>query len=344
MSEQSAPSSLKLSAGQMLRRAREQQQLSIEQIAARLNLRPSLVTDIEADNYDHIQIVAYRRGYLRAYARLLKLNDADVIAAHDREYGEEPKREMQRLDPIRPIKRPSRFGRLIFRLVTLAIIVGLGFMTLNWWRGHQDVEDKSAAGGAASESTPAAATPAQAPTASTSSVSAPTSATPAVAAESAVPNSSSGQLAPAAQPNALPQQESMQVPVSQGINGAQLTESNAAALTQSNSPSSAASAGPASPSAALPSTALPSATQGPAAAPLTLSCRQECWAQVRDAAGTTLQSGLLKAGEQRNYSGKAPYRIVIGNVTAATLSYAGQPVNLKKYARGGNVARFTLGK
>lgn len=322
MSEQSAPSSpsSQISAGQMLRRAREQQQLSAEQIASRLNLRPSLVTDMEADDYAHLQIVAYRRGYLRAYARLLKIDDTAVIAAHDREHGAEPQRETQRTTPIRPIKRPSRIGRLMFRLVTLAIIMVLGFMTLNWWRNHQDVDDKSlnsSAGAASQESTPPSYAPGQQP---------------------------ANNVAPAHQETTMPTgqesqeasspQESMQVPVSQGINGAQLSENSVVPSTQSKTPVT---------DTAMASTDSQAATPI-ATASLALSCRQDCWTQIRDAAGTTLQNGLLKAGAQHDFNGKAPYRVVIGNVAAATLSYEGQPVDLKKYARGGNVARFNLGQ
>ena len=309
MSEQSAPSSPQLSAGQLLRRAREQQQLSIEQVAARLNLRSSLITDIEADNYDHLQIVAYRRGYLRAYARLLSLPDAEIITAHDRDNKAAPAAEPRRAAPIRPIKRPSRFGRLVFRLVTLAIIVALAIMTLNWWRNHQDIEEKHITPDAPA---PLPVTPAAPPVAPVT-------------------------VPAAEQPTALPaapaQEESLQLPVSQGINGAQLSENSAAAMAQNNTLSQEAS-----------STSTGTAVTPAPAAPLALSCRQDCWIQIRDAANTTLQSGLLKAGAPHEFSGKAPYHIVIGNVAAATLSYQGQPVDIKQYARGGNVARFNLGQ
>lgn len=317
MSEQSAPTSPQLSAGQQLRRAREQQQLGIEQVAARLNLRPSLITDIEDDNYDHLQIVAYRRGYLRAYARLLKLSEADITAAHDRDNANVPQKEPHRAAPIRPIKRPSRIGRLLFRLVTLAIIVTLAIMTLNWWRTHQDSADKRVSNTQSdAPSMPLTPAPAEPPA---------TTVTPA----------NEQPAAPAAStPAATPQEESLQMPVSQGINGAQLTENSAAAMAQNNAMAQEASTAAAN-TAPAPATS---------PAPLALSCRQDCWIQIRDAQGTTIQSGLLKAGAPHEFAGKAPYRIVIGNVAAATLSYQGQPVDIKQYARGGNVARFNLGQ
>lgn len=317
MSEQSAPASPQLSAGQILRRAREQQQLSIEQIAARLNLRPSLITDIEADNYDHLQIVAYRRGYLRAYARLLKLPEAEITAAHDRNNSATQPPEPHRSAPIRPIKRPSRFGRLVFRIVTLAIIVALAIMTLNWWRNHQDLDEKR---GTNTSSEVAPALPQSTP----QFPSQPAPALPAAPVEQ--PTSA------AIAPIAAPQEDSLQMPVPQGINGAQLTENSAAAMAQNSTLTQEAAS-------------VAGASSAPAAAaPIALSCRQDCWIQIRDAAGTSLQSGLMKAGAPHAFSGKAPYRIVIGNVAAATLSYQGQPVDLKQYARGGNVARFNLGQ
>lgn len=318
MSEQSAPDSPQLSAGQMLRSAREQQQLSVEQIAARLNLRPSLITDIEADNYDHLKIVAYRRGYLRAYARLLKLSEADITAAHDRNNSAEQPPEPHRSAPIRPIKRSSRFGRLVFRIVTLAIIVALAIMTLNWWRTHQDVDDKRAPSTLGNTTTALSVAP-------------NTSQMPVqpVSTQPSVPVTQ--QTSDAAAPAITPQEDSLQMPVSQGINGAQLTENSAAAMAQSNTMAQEASS--------IADTNAPTAK-----APLALSCLQDCWIQIRDAAGTTLQSGLMKSGAPHEFGGKAPYRIVIGNVAAAKLSYQGQPVDIKQYARGGNVARFNLGQ
>lgn len=312
MSEQSSPSSATsstLSAGEMLRQARERQQLSIEEIAAKLNLRPSLVNDMEENRYDHLQITAYRRGYLRAYARLMKIDDSEVIAAHDREHAHPEAYEPRKTQPIKPIKRPTRAGKFLFRLVTFFVVLALIIMTVNWWRGRQGV-------------------PEFAPT-STDHAAAPTfQQTP------PTPAPAQTEPAPAETPAAVPaaQEHSLQMPVGQGVNGAKLTESEAASLSDTQQ---------------QPGTSDTSETvAAPEAKPHTLGLnfKEASWVEVRDAHNKPILSGLQPAGSQRELSGDAPYRLKIGNAHGVTLTYEGQPVELKKYTGNSNVARFSLGQ
>ena len=74
-------------AGNMLQRERERQGLGIEDVALQLNLRPIVVTGIEEDRFDQVPIAAYRRGYVRAYARLLGMDESRVVGAYDTTHG-----------------------------------------------------------------------------------------------------------------------------------------------------------------------------------------------------------------------------------------------------------------
>lgn len=71
-----------LSAGQTLRQAREQQQLSVAQVAQQLNLSKSLIEDLEQDQVDAKLSSTFVRGYLRSYAKLLKLPIQQVLEAY----------------------------------------------------------------------------------------------------------------------------------------------------------------------------------------------------------------------------------------------------------------------
>lgn len=71
-----------LSAGQTLRQAREQQQLSVAQVAQQLNLSKSLIEDLEQDRVDAKLSSTFVRGYLRSYAKLLKLPIQQVLEAY----------------------------------------------------------------------------------------------------------------------------------------------------------------------------------------------------------------------------------------------------------------------
>ena len=73
-----------LSAGQSLRQAREQQNLTTAQVAQQLNLSKSLIDDLESDQVDAKLSSTFVRGYLRSYAKLLKLSGPEVIEAYNK--------------------------------------------------------------------------------------------------------------------------------------------------------------------------------------------------------------------------------------------------------------------
>lgn len=71
-----------LSAGQLLRQAREQQNLTLAQVAQQLNLSRSLIDDLEQDQVDAKLSSTFVRGYLRSYAKLLKIPAQQILDAY----------------------------------------------------------------------------------------------------------------------------------------------------------------------------------------------------------------------------------------------------------------------
>ena len=68
------------SAGALLRAARKQAGLNVEQMAERLNLRRGIVRALEEDRFDSLPGPTFARGYLRNYARALKLDERHLLA------------------------------------------------------------------------------------------------------------------------------------------------------------------------------------------------------------------------------------------------------------------------
>lgn len=66
------------STGDLLRRTRIQQGLTVEEVAARLYLVTSQVESMENDRYDLLPSEVFVKGFLRNYAKLLEL-DADAV-------------------------------------------------------------------------------------------------------------------------------------------------------------------------------------------------------------------------------------------------------------------------
>lgn len=73
-----------LSPGKLLVWARERAGLTQEQVAKELYMTLTKVRALESDDYRHMGSDTFTRGYLRAYANLVKLDVVQVLAAYDR--------------------------------------------------------------------------------------------------------------------------------------------------------------------------------------------------------------------------------------------------------------------
>ncbi|MXW51690.1 MAG: helix-turn-helix domain-containing protein [Gammaproteobacteria bacterium] len=65
--------------GAALQAAREAQQLSVPQVADQLKLSSAVVTALEANDWDRLPAQVFVRGYVRAYARLMGLDDEELL-------------------------------------------------------------------------------------------------------------------------------------------------------------------------------------------------------------------------------------------------------------------------
>ena len=74
---------------------------------------------------------------------------------------------------------------------------------------------------------------------------------------------------------------------------------------------------------------------------LVLHVTADSWVEVDDADGKTLESGILRAGEQREYHSATPLNITIGNADGVRVTSDGKPLSLAPYRRA-NVARFKV--
>ena len=85
------------STGAILAQAREAAGLSIEDVAVQLKLAPRQVVASERDDFASLPGRTFVRGFVRNYARLLKLDvDAALAALEDDDYGRLPGRTFVR--------------------------------------------------------------------------------------------------------------------------------------------------------------------------------------------------------------------------------------------------------
>jgi cytoskeleton protein RodZ len=118
--------------GAKLKQHREAQKLSIQDVAARLRLEPRVIEALEADDFAALPAALYVRGYLRGYAKILRLDPDSLAAEFDGGTPEEPpeivpelKHPAQRTSTDRPV-----------RAVTYLITLTLALLVVAWWQSN----------------------------------------------------------------------------------------------------------------------------------------------------------------------------------------------------------------
>ena len=112
-------------AGEVLRKKREDIGLSIDHIANKLNLDSKLIELLEKNDYEKFNIETYIKGYLRAYAKVLDL-DGDMIINLYKESN--PEKTPEILPNVTPkIQRNStgRSVKLFSYIIGLTIVLSI---------------------------------------------------------------------------------------------------------------------------------------------------------------------------------------------------------------------------
>lgn len=130
-----------LSVGKTLREARLSQGLSINDVASSIKFAPRQVEALEADDYSHLPELAFVRGFVRSYARLLHIDEASLLnelpAAHQKlasfreDLGDVPLSAAQSTRRINVAWLSGALG--------LALILGLGV-----WLSQKDAAPQKA--------------------------------------------------------------------------------------------------------------------------------------------------------------------------------------------------------
>ncbi len=127
------------SPGAMLREGREAMGLSAAQIATALNLKPALIENIEQDVFDKTMSETFTRGYLKTYAKQVKVDEASVLTAY--ESLNPSVQDTNKLTSFsRRVSKETDDNRLM--LVTYLILAGLIGALFWWW--YQSSSDDGA--------------------------------------------------------------------------------------------------------------------------------------------------------------------------------------------------------
>ncbi len=115
--------------GSLLRRAREVRGMDEQEVTDRLNWMPGYVRIIEADDYSALRRPTFARGYVRAYGKLLGVDEKELLAAFDQLHDEQ-EREAKRVTTRSLQLQHTGIGVVVGLLVLLLLVLALW-----WWQG-----------------------------------------------------------------------------------------------------------------------------------------------------------------------------------------------------------------
>ncbi|MDH3856633.1 MAG: DUF4115 domain-containing protein, partial [Gammaproteobacteria bacterium] len=326
--------------GERLQAARIQQGLSLEDVAHRMHLSLDILKAIEDNNFEEITAPIFVKGYLRAYARIVSLNEDEMILQYRDFYSEE--------DP--PISSTSNIlpelsaGDARIKWTTYFVILVIAVLLAAWWWNaeqnneapisldSQSTEQRAAADDevisseieAVSEELVATTDIAEAePIQENTAETLPTqediaeavstqedTIEPAVVEPVALPES------PAPEPVVA---ESVAVETESRASEAEVTETTAAARTG-------------------PVLLAPTGSDK-----LQLVVTADTWTDVKDANSYQLVYDLLRAGDSVELTGEAPFSVFLGNGHGVEIKINGEAVDVSRRIRDDNTARLKVG-
>lgn len=159
--------------GELIRAKREAAGMTQAQVGEALHLTVHYIKSLENDEYAKLPGLTFVKGYIRSYARLLKLDEAAIIECYDQYVGSLGLQESTQEQSIR-VRRRNDQAILWAVVAGVILVIGLG---AGWWFFGR--EDGAAASTVAVVRSPAPVNTTLAPPAQTQTVAAPVAVTPA---------------------------------------------------------------------------------------------------------------------------------------------------------------------
>lgn len=290
------------SPGQQLAERRQAAGWTIEQVAAQLKLAPRQIEALETDRLDALPGAMVARGFIRGYARLLKMDPAPLLAmvsADIRSPIESIRQQRPLSEPFSETRLPSMHAPKT-SWTWLPVLLLLGAAAAGIWGAQRAdwhaVLPESMAAWLAEPS------PASAPEARTAGV------------EAALPLAA---VEPAPTVEAMPP----------------------AAERPQPAPAEAAVPAKTEPVGAVPQPAV--APTAAADNQLNLTVHQDSWIEIKRQDSSVMVSRLAKAGTTETFEIAEPVLLVVGNVAGVEASLRNAPLDLKS-TTSTNVARINL--
>ena len=307
--------------GAYLKRLRNEKNISVAEMAAKMYLHPNVIEALEQDDHENLPGPPYVFGYLRHYAKILDAPVDEVMAMYKKDTAEPRERvaetqkrvtetqkqvtEMQkqvaetRVQPGLKIKQSKKWSHAFIYLVLFILVLALFAV----WRSKYAQEPVANTGSLDYPITVVEHPDRPSDLAPGTEMEEPRRAPP----SAAVPE-------PEAAPEPETAQETEPAPEPAGespATEAQLPETGTAADSEPE------------PAAAYQETTI-TAGIGPDTVKLVLTI--DCWIEIFDADNEKVFYDLARAGQTLVLSGAAPFSVLLGNADAATVEFNNTPL------------------
>ncbi|MFT5502405.1 MAG: cytoskeleton protein RodZ [Gammaproteobacteria bacterium] len=121
--------------GELLQAARIEQGLTVDDVANRMHLSKAILESIEENNFDEITAPIFVKGYLRAYARIVSLDEQELIKQYVELYSNEDPPISSTSNTVREI---STDDARIKWMTYLVVIVLVALLAVWWWNKGQN--------------------------------------------------------------------------------------------------------------------------------------------------------------------------------------------------------------
>ena len=312
-----AGDSTHMTAGDMLRQAREAHGLHIDMVAAALKVSTQKLAALEADDIEALPDPVFARALAASVCRALRIDPQPVLAklpgAQRPALAEADRTISKSLKSSVPRSSSAGSGgalpsRALFAVVLLLLLGAAGMFWLPQ-SAFDQVGETFARLTARGEPGQTASAPGSSPSSSSSS-----STSSETAGATAEPASPAVPLAP----------------------------------TAPQPPTAALPGSPASPAPASVAAATPTPAPAPAAPSdvddnlIVFTAREDSWITVNEQNGKSLLRRTVKSGEMVGLAGTPPLTVVVGHASGVDVRVRGKPFDLVSFTRAGGVARFEV--
>jgi len=292
--------------GSLLAEARIKQDISIDDVANRLNFTITLVKNIEANIFDKSISDTFNRGYLKNYAKLVNISISDVIERYEKlNIAEENQTKMQSFSNG-TMKEAQNSMLMWITYLILTIFIGL---TVMWWlqdnNEETQVSDVSVAAIANDQSVEQQALDKEI-------------STPIVSLENeSVKVEQVIKDVKEQKPSEAPLESELSVIASKLSQAEESETSESINLLESNT------------------------SEATLLTQVVFSFSGDCWINIYDALGARIAWGVKKTGYVMTINAQAPLKITIGKPELVDINFGGENIDMSGFPEG-HIAKLTL--